>query len=211
MLGRPWHIRPLLQSITNSVPDANVLFVVTPTDEAVITKLDKINANYITVEYNEVGDYARKINAAFDHTTEPLIFTGASDLHFHKRWFERAVRYIDRGKHVIGTNDMGLDRTINGTHSTHTLVTREYVDKYGLIDQPGKVLCEEYIHEFCDDELVQTAIFRDAWAWSGTSYVEHMHPIWGKGVWDESYTKDKERMARSGAIFTLRSQLWTQQ
>ena len=92
MLGRPWHIRPLLQSITNSVPDANVLFVVTPTDEAVITKLDKINANYITVEYNEVGDYARKINAAFDHTTEPLIFTGASDLHFHKRWFERAVR-----------------------------------------------------------------------------------------------------------------------
>lgn len=211
MLGRPWHVKPLLHSINETVPDARVLFIVTPDDETVITKLDKISAEYIFVEYNEIGDYARKINTGFRHTTEPLIFTGASDLYFHKNWFERATALLSPTVHVIGTNDMGLDRTINGTHSTHSLVTREYVDKYGLIDEPGKVLCEDYIHEFCDDELVQTAIARKAWAWSGQSFVEHMHPIHGKGVWDASYTKDRERMARSGAIYTLRSQLWTQQ
>lgn len=211
MLGRPWHINPLLRSIRQTVPDSRVLFVVTPDDTNVIKKLDTLKEEYISIDYDEIGDYARKINAGFNYTDEPLIFTGASDLKFHPRWFERALIYIEGGKHVIGTNDLGLDRSINGTHSTHTLVTREYIDKYGLIDEPGKVLCEDYVHEFCDDELVQTAIFRNKWAWSGTSYVEHMHPIWGKGVWDASYTKDKERMFKSRAIFDLRRQMWTQQ
>jgi hypothetical protein len=45
-----------------------------------------------------------------------------------------------------------------GRHSTHSLVTRDYVERFGTIDEAGVVLHEGYPHEFVDDEFVQTAM-----------------------------------------------------
>jgi hypothetical protein len=158
---------------------------------------------------NYRGDYARKINEGYRKTKSPLIFLGATDLKFHTNWLENAEAYLGDGIHVVGTNDLGNPDVVAGNHSTHTLVTREYVDRYGTIDEPNKILCESYIHEFVDNEFVETARFRNAWAMALDSIVEHMHPIFKKEAWDASYRKWKDRTKFGQELFEYRKHLWT--
>jgi hypothetical protein len=95
-----------------------------------------------------------------------------------------------------------------GEHSTHSLVTREYADNWGTIDGPGQILCEAYPHEYCDDELVGTAKWRNAWAWADAR-VLHEHPNWRSDVpVDEVYAGQRRRMAIGRRIFNRRRHRW---
>jgi len=209
MLGREWTVESILASAKEATPGANVVFVCTYGDSEVLKAVRDSNANNILVPPRKIGDYAHKINVGYKQTTEPLIFTGACDINFHPGWFELATELLQGNIGVVGTNDLGLDRSMNGQHSTHSLVTRKYADQHGTIDEPGKILHEGYVHEYSDDELVQTAKLRGMWAWSQRSIVEHMHPAWGKGVWDDSYNRWTSRMEASEALFKERSKMWT--
>jgi hypothetical protein len=210
MLGRPHHVPPLLDSTGRTVPGARVLFVVSPHDTAVHQAVAAADGEMLTVPYKPRGDYARKINAGYRYTSQPLIFTGASDLRFHAGWFEAACAQLSRpGVGVVGTNDLGSPRVVQGQHSTHSLVTRAYADKYGTIDCPGAILCEQYIHEFVDDELVGTAKHRGAFAFAADSHVEHLHPNWRPDIpMDRLYAQQSRRMAASRQLYARRRRLW---
>jgi glycosyltransferase involved in cell wall biosynthesis len=209
MLGRPQHIPPLLESIYSTTPDPRILFVVSPDDYQVHAEVDRAGVERITVAYSPIGDYARKINAGYLHTTEPLLFLGASDLRFHPGWYDAATARLTHGVGVVGTNDLGSKRVIDGQHSTHSLVTREYIDNYGTVDRRRQVLCELYWHEYVDDEFIETARHRGAFAAATDSIVEHLHPNWGKGENDATYAAQRSRMARGVRIFRRRRPLWT--
>jgi hypothetical protein len=214
MLGRPHHIPPLLESIEKSTPAARVLFMVSPSDGAVHDMIDAHRQAGVTVErhtipYSPIGDYARKINTAYRFTTEPLLFLGASDLYFHDGWYENALAQLTPGVGVVGTNDLGSPRVMRGEHSTHSLVTRRYVQTCGTIDQPETVLCELYWHEYVDDEFINTAKYRRAYAHASESIVEHLHPNWGKGETDPLYAAQQSRMVRGYRIYQRRRHLWT--
>jgi hypothetical protein len=209
MLGRAHQIAPLLASIDASTPAARVVFCCTPDDDQVISAIEDAGRDHITVDYQPVGDYARKINAGYRHTTEDLLFLGAGDLQFHPGWFEAATAQLSSRIGVVGTNDLGSRRVIAGEHSTHSLVTRVYADTFGTIDEPGAILHEGYVHEFCDDELVGTAKHRDAWAMATDAHVEHMHPNWGKAPTDAMYQQQGARMRAGRATFNTRRALWT--
>lgn len=109
---------------------------------------------------------------------------------------------------MVGTNDGSNPRTASGRHSTHTAVTRDYVDRLGTADEPGKVLHEGYWHEYVDDEFVWTAKARRVWAHAADSHVEHLHPNWGKRPADASDAKQPERFAQGRALFDSRRPLW---
>jgi hypothetical protein len=96
-----------------------------------------------------------------------------------------------------------------GNHSTHSLVTREYVDRFGTIDRPGIALHEGYLHEFVDDEFVQTAMHRNAFAFAFDAHVEHLHPAWGKAPSDRSYEQAPFRMRMGRKLYRQRQHLWT--
>jgi len=210
MLGRAETIERLMVSINNTVPKARTLFIVSSGDHEVIKTLKEQDLEYIVTFQARVGDYAKKINLGYNLTKEPLIFTGASDIFFRMGWFEAAVaKFNDPNVHVVGTNDLANPRVIQGLHSTHTLVTREYVKKNGLVDgEPDKILYEGYVHEFVDDEMVATAKLRGAWAFCKEAIVEHFHPSAGKAKWDDSYKLAQERMDTSLPLFSVRSALW---
>jgi hypothetical protein len=215
MLGRPHHVGPLLASLTETAPQARVVFAVTPTDTAVQSAIwaAGYGGDMVKVEWKPRGDYARKINTVYRETTEPYIFCGASDLRFHPGWWQAAVACLADGIGVVGTNDLGSPRVMRGQHSTHSLVTRDYADRFGLIDQPGTVLCEAYVHEFVDDELVETAKRRGAWAFAADSLVEHLHPDWNKQIpggprIDRTYAAQRARMRAGRPIYAIRSRLW---
>jgi hypothetical protein len=207
MLGRPHRVAPLLESIRETTPGARVLFLVTTGDQPVIDALD--GADRVELPPRQRGDYAVKINAGYRHTTEPLLFLAADDLRFHPGWFELAAAKLTPGIGVVGTNDLCNRRTMRGEHSTHSLVTREYVDRFGTIDEPGKVLHEGYVHEFVDDELVGTARKRRAYAHASKAIVEHLHPMNGQAPMDRLYRRQGMRMRASRDLYQRRRMLWT--
>lgn len=207
ILGRPQHVAPLYESI-RATCDARVLFMLTPGDDAVIeaVKADT-DEDFLFVDWAP-GDYARKINAGIKATTEEHIFTGASDLRFHDGWYEACLRKLTLGIGVVGTNDLGNRGTATGRHATHMLVTRAYVEKFGTVDEPGKFFHEGYQHELVDDEAVGTARARGAYAHAADAYVEHLHPLWGKGEWDDFYEGVPDRIRAGQRLFQERRKLW---
>lgn len=209
MLGRPHRVAPLLTTIDEATPNARVLFLVSPHDTAVHRAVDKAGRERLTVNHKPIGDYARKINAGYRHTTEPHLFTGADDLHFHPGWYGAAISALTEGIGVVGTNDLGSPRVVAGEHATHLLVTRDYADKYGTIDQPGQIMHEGYVHEWVDDEAVSTAKHRGAWAFADDAHVEHLHPNWGKAAPDAMYRQQRQRMRLGRVLFERRRHLWT--
>ena len=86
-------------------------------------------------------------------------------------------------------------------------MAREYVDR-GTIDEPGKLLHEGYPHEYVDDEFVQTAKKRGAWAFAEASIVEHLHPSWGKAPRDKLYDAQRQRMNAGRVVLNRRRHLW---
>lgn len=210
MLRRAHRVQPLVESIKGGTPcDHRILFVATERDDAVIAAVEQAGCDLEIIAANTVGDYAKKINTGYRRSTEPHLFLGADDLHFHPGWYEAAVRHFaDPTVGVVGTQDLSNGRVIRGTHSTHSLVRRDYVDRFGLIDRKGLVLYEGYPHEFVDDELVETAKFRGAFRFEHASIVEHLHPLAGKAPMDDLYADERRRMRAGAPIFRKRARLW---
>ncbi len=207
MLGRPHTVAPLRESLAASTDRARLLWICTEGDTDV---LDATAGDLrLVVPPRARGDYPAKINAGYRATREPLLFLGACDIRFHPGWLEACEAKVAAGFSVVGTNDLGNARTATGALSTHTLVTRDYADQYGVVDRAGQVLHEGYWHEFCDNELVETAKARGCYAHAADAVVEHLHPTWGKAEPDAMYDKALLRMGQGYGLFKKRRPLWT--
>lgn len=204
VLRRPQNVQPLLDSIEAATPKPyRVVFVADPDDRTEIDAIKQADGEVLVKKAN----YAGKINAVVEYSDEPFIFLGADDLKFHPNWLENAKAKIKGTIGVVGTNDLGNQRVMQGSHATHSLVTRKYADR-GTIDDPTKLLHEAYPHEFVDDEFVATAKYRKAFVSAKDSIVEHLHPLWGKGEWDNLYRAQRVRMRAGHKIYAKRSHLW---
>jgi len=95
-----------------------------------------------------------------------------------------------------------------GKHATHPLVRRAYVDEFGTIDEPGKIVHDGYCHMWVDNELCATAMARGQWAFARESHVEHLHPIFHKGKMDTTYEKALSTSKEDFAHFSARRHLW---
>jgi hypothetical protein len=208
MLGRPHRVAPLLASIDATTAGCRVLFCLTKGDTAVLREVDRHHRERMLFEPRARGDYAVKINTGARATDQPLIFTGADDLTFLDGWYEAATAELAPGIGVVGTNDLGSPRVMAGDHSTHSLVTREYMTRYGTIDEPGKIYHEGYLHEWVDDELIETAKYRGAFRMALGSHAEHLHWNWGKGPLDALYSQQQRRIRLGRPVFEQRRRLW---
>ncbi len=215
MLGRPHTVAPLLESIRETVPDARVLFLITDGDADVAGAIYAASGSDRLV-FNEPfpprarGDYAAKINAGIAATTEEHIFTGACDLRFQPGWYEAAVAKLADGIGLVGTNDLSpRGDTLPGVKAaTHFLATRKYCERGTIDGQPG-LFFEGYVHEWCDTEAIETAAYRNAYAYAEDSVVEHLHPAWSKAEWDPMYRRMGERIRQSRPLFERRRRLWS--
>lgn len=211
VLGRPQNVAAVLSSITTVTTHAHrVFFIASKGDDAEIAALRKAKANVLIYPHEPGrGDFAKKINWAFPQTDAPWVFQGADDLKFHPGWDVHALHLGEqRAVGVVGTNDLGNKLVMRGGHSTHTFIRRAYIERYGgTFDDTGLVFCELYDHQFCDNELVQTAIRRGQWAFCKRSIVEHMHPVWKKSEMDETYEKAFRETIPDTRLFTRRMRM----
>lgn len=205
VLRRPHRVRPLLNSINAVTPDSpRILFICDPGDRPQREAVADAGAEALIVS----GNYARKINEGVRATDEPLLFLGADDLHFHPGWLEAAEAELQGEVGVVGTNDLCNRRVMAGEHSTHSLVARWYAAQ-GTIDDPDCLLHEAYPHEYVDDEFIETAKARNAYAHAHQAVVEHLHPMVGKAPMDNLYAAQRQRMRQGRRIFHARRHLWT--
>lgn len=183
VLGRVYHIDPLLASVYATTPNPRVVFITSTNDTSGVVDYIK-NSGEEFLELDPIlvkqggqvwnfADYSRKINLAFRNTSEPLFFTGATDLEFTPGWFEAATNAINGDVQCIGTKCGHNYSTEIGWGSTHTLITREYGER-GTIDDPDCVLHEGYWHEWVDIEMIETAKVRNAFV-GAASRVLHVN------------------------------------
>lgn len=205
VLGRPQRVVPTIESVAAATPGPyRLLFVAGENDRAELAALEAAGADTLIVPPDR-RSWARKINDGYRATGEDWVFTGADDLEFRPGWFERALAWADETTGVIGTNDLWNPRVMTGAHSTHSLVRRSYADEQGTIDQPGLILYEGYPHQFADDELVQTAMARGAYAHAFDAIVRHLRPARAD---DDTYRIGEESHRAGKRLFLARRGLW---
>lgn len=208
VLDRPHRVAPLVASVRATVPEARVLFVTDPGDDAEVAAIEELMpADPLVFALECGGRYAAKVNAAVRATEEPLLFLGADDLDFKPGWFEAATAKLTEGIGLVGTNDLGNARVMRGEHATHFLMTRAYAE-LPTIDGANGPLCEQYEHNCVDDELIGTARKRGAYAHAADSHVEHLHPFWRKAAIDDTYRKGQRRFDRDRRLREKRRRLW---
>jgi len=215
VLGRPERVEPLLSSLYGSERDVELrpLFVVSPGDEAEESAVRESGADWMLMpKTREPGDYARKINRAFVSAWEngvEWVFMGADDLCFCEGWADVAleVAAATPTATVIGTNDLGNPAVTTGQHATHSLVRGSYLEA-GTIDETGKLLHEGYRHNWVDNEFVATARHRGVFVFAAGSYVEHLHPAWGKAEDDAIYQLGLADFNDDRLLFRNRESLW---
>lgn len=209
VLNRPHRVAPLVASILASDKRAKPLFLVSPGDADELAAVRSSDASWVVVDWPPGrGDYAKKINHGFLFTDDEWVFTGADDLHFHPGWFDACLNAHARTNAcVIGTNDGGNPLVINGRHSTHSLVHRDY-GECGTIDDSTKLLCELYDHNGVDVEFVETARWRRTFTFASDARVEHQHHLWRKAEKDDTYRKGNRAYAADQALLARRRRMW---
>jgi len=213
VLDRPKRVAPVLRSLEeNTGAPFRALFIASQGFPDEHRAVEAAGGELVVVGFpHGPGDYARKINFAATKTTEPVLFLAADDVTFHPGWYEAAcaaLATLPEQCGAVGTQDMGNSRVLAGTHSTHSLVTRDYMTRFGTIDEPGQLLHTGYPHEFVDDEFVETAKHRGRFAFANDSVVEHLHPHWGKARFDSTYRRATARLEKGRAVYKQRAHLW---
>lgn len=203
VLNRPESVAPLVASFAASGAPGRLLFVTDHDDYAERAAIADAGAQEL--DTRGLVTWPKKINAGYRATTEPWMLLAADDVRFRTGWWDATEPQRRAGFGVIGTNDLGNLRVMRGDHATHALVSREYADTRGTIDGPGAIVCEDYGHWYCDDELVETAKARGAWAPCLAAHVEHRHPYWGRGQWDATYQLGQERARADRAVWQERA------
>lgn len=205
VLHRPQNVRPLLETLRASTGLATAWFVCEPGDR---DEMDAVRT-YGGRVLQHAGSFAEKVNYAVGVSglTAPWVFLTGDDVLFQPGWLDHA-QYVAHqyDGHVVGTNDLGNPRVTAGDHATHMLISRDYIDKFGATfdDKPG-VVCGPYRHWFVDDEIVALARHRNVWQMALGSFVEHMHPLWGKGDDDDVYRLGRESAEADRALFEARA------
>lgn len=148
VLDRVEGMEKVIKSANKNTKDPYIIMIKSPGREAVTVEMQRLFKLYDNIEWRTLdatcqpGDYARKINLALEWVFTEWFLTGADDIKFHPSWFENAMRVVTPNTQVIGTNDLGNLRTVQGEHSTHTLVNTKYARERGLtVDNIPGIFC----------------------------------------------------------------------
>lgn len=205
ILGRPDNAAPFMRSLVASTGLADV-FVCGTEDDArpwVERAARRVASRSHTFPV-KVNDGYR---VAADH--DWFLFVG-DDVTFRPGWWDHAL-FTARtsGCGFIATNDLCNPYVMVGRHATHPIMSRRYIEQHGASwDGPGTVAHEAYRHWFVDNEWTARAHQLGEFAYSPASIIEHLHPVYGKGVDDAVYAKARTNRDRDQALIEKRVKQW---
>jgi glycosyltransferase involved in cell wall biosynthesis len=201
--GRPHHLKDLCDQI-DATPDTNLIFVVHENDNESRDELISLQRKYVVDHAPASGVNAT--NRGFQAVTSEWFVIGQDDIQYHDGWLKEGQRVAqETGATVIGFND-GMHEDF----SVSWLINKFYADTVGMsIERPGVIFNPDYTKNYSDNELNDTAKYRGAWAWAREALTEHMHPGFGKGKLDETYTRPEVDCEADYSIYMARRELWS--
>lgn len=204
--NRPANAAPFMASLRASTGLAEAFAVCDVEDDETALAWKEAGATIITRDEPGIGTFAQKVNLGYSQSTQPWVFIAGDDVTFHPGWLDHAQHTAGTtGATVVGTNDLGNPRVVNGEHAVHLLIRRTHIDAAGTSwDGPGILAHEGYRHWFVDDEIVTRAKQTSTWAMSLGSVVEHLHPLWGKAEDDETYQLGQSAAEGDARLFKTR-------
>jgi hypothetical protein len=182
-----------------------VYFIAESSDEPTKRALKDLAGDHVAV-FGEFGSCARAMNAGFQASTEPFVFTGNDDLWFHPGWETAAINQLEQtGLAACGTNDG------NGRMTCFAMVRRSYIESNsGVFDQP-ETLYHDYQSQYVDTEFADYMKARGQWTEATESLTEHLHWEFGKADGGhQNYQKARETCSADEAIYRARRPLWQQ-
>lgn len=153
--------------------------------------------------------YSDALQTIYEQTNEPVFIWANDDFYFLKDWDEKPMQMMeaDPGIGVLGIDD-GNPQT---NYTAISFIRRKYIEEQsGVIDMPNRVLYP-YNHNYCDNELTETAQHRGAWDKSIGPCIHHQHPsfTWlGDFPTDETYVRNNLKDAEDNELFHSRRHLW---
>jgi hypothetical protein len=213
VLNRPSRVLPLFVSWQASRAPGRLVFVVEvdDLDERIALEAVRSFHGVDVVSVVDAHSWPEKVCVAADvyKDAEWLLF-GADDVEFTPGWWQATKELRDtKSVGVIGTNDMSNPRVLAGEHTTHPLMRRAYIDRWGTVDEPGVPVHAGYSHWYVDDELVWTAKMRQAWAFCEGARVVHHHPYFDESVpWDDTYAAGEQNAAQDRKLFCERAPMF---
>lgn len=205
-LHRPHRISDIISNIRTQTSVKHKIYFIFEKDD--FTSIQLAENQKCEVVINEGSpSYAGAINTAFKKSKGECFFMGADDLLFHEDWDIPARKLLDYYG-VVGTNDLYNPNVLDGRTSTHSLVSRKYINEYGGTADNSFPVLFEYKHNYCDTEFIDTAKKRGQFKPCLESVVEHLH--WSRGMSGKDATYDKGDMTagEDHQTFTKRSHLW---
>lgn len=202
VMNRPASAAPFMETLRASLRERSaveVYAVASWDDKATAAAWEAEGANVVR---GAVVSFASKANLAYQSTREPwLLFTG-DDVAFHAGWLEACMTAGAKGA-VVSTND--CHRTDLDRLAIHPFVDRTYIELLGASwDGPGVFAHEGYRHWCCDLEWSARANALGQLVYAPDARIEHMHPLWGKGVDDDTYRIGQASAAQDRRLYAMR-------
>ena len=199
VLGRPSHIRPLLEAFARTTPSATLTFVASPGDEDEQAAIKACGARMVVCD----GGFAAKCNAAIPQTTEEFVLVIGDDVEPLDGWYEAALKHITDTIQVIGIPD-GIERPSRPEHACHFLMTRAASELPTFDGGPGPFHAG-YVAWYPDDEYMASSQWRGNYTFADVSAtIRHLHPMVGLSQDDATYAKGRASQHADGRIFQQR-------
>jgi glycosyltransferase involved in cell wall biosynthesis len=209
-LGRPHKLAGIVANLEAvTVNPYRLLFAIEGKDTETYEAAAALGVGVVVNERTK--NYSGALNTAYELTDNPWLFTGADDLVWDQWWDRTCLATVDNWFQVVGTNDLLNAHVLAGWHSTHSLVSRGYLDTVGGVADigPGSFYPECYDHNYCDTEFVNTAKMRGRWRPCLDAVVEHGHVTSGKAEPDETYLRSIRHYDDDDRLYEMRMSVWS--
>jgi len=129
----------------------------------------------------------------YERSTAPIVMMCADDIVFRTIGWDAEVeeKAQQDGVFVISYDDLGRPRREDG----HPFIGRKFVELMGYFTYP------KLSHSCVDNWVVDIAKGINRYIYSDI-IIEHMHPKYGKGMSDKTYTENTKQLKQAdGAIY----------
>ncbi len=178
-----------------------IYFVVEP-DDLESQKAAKDTQEEVVISEHP-GNHTGAITTIYEKTDEPFFIMANDDFNFLPDWDVNSMKCMSDKIKVVALNE-GM-----GARNTIFLIDRKYIEEQsGVIDQPNKIFCTEYGHNYADTEFWETALKRGVAISCPEAIIEHMHYTFGKAPLDETYQHTLTFATGDQRTFERRKHLW---